>query len=240
MAERKVSILMPTYNDEEYIEIAINSVLNQRLNNWELIVIDNGSDDKTPEIVKQFVDYDHRIRYLREQKSGQLNALLYGTKFVEGEFVTVLHSDDELSDDEAIKRNVSALMENSCDGVFSDLIIMKGNGEYERTVKTTDKLDYSSLALLFLRGGSNIIPDIFFIRKEALTDILSSYIMWNMPYWVKLEGTGISTLNLRKVAPWYRYRVYSGNYGYSDVGKFELVTGGLRTVLEIGRGCACL
>jgi glycosyltransferase involved in cell wall biosynthesis len=224
---------MPTYNDEEYIDKAINSLLNQSYKDWELIVID-GSNDKTPEIVKQFADKDNRIKYLREQGSGQLNALLYGSQFVRGEFVTLLHSDDELTDSNAFKRNVSILAENSCDGVFCDLIGMNENGEYSGIVKAAKKIDTSSLAILFLRGGSNIIPDFFFVRKEAFSNVLSSYITWGIQYWLKFEDASINTLNLKKVVPWYKYRVYPGNYGYSEVGKFELATGGLRTILEIG------
>jgi glycosyltransferase involved in cell wall biosynthesis len=225
---------MPTYNDEEYIGKAINSLLNQSYKDWELIVID-GSSDSTPEIVRQFADRDKRIRYLREQSSGQLNALMQGAQFVRGEFVTLLHSDDELTDDKAIERNVSILMKNSCDGIFCDLIIMNDKGEYAGVVKTPESIDFSSLATLFLRGASNIIPDFFFTKKETFGNVLSSYVTWGVQYWLKFEETGVATLNLKKVFPWYKYRLYSENYGRSDVGKFELATGGLRTILEIGK-----
>lgn len=234
MLRPEVSVLMPTFNDADYITTAIRSLQNQSYKNWELIVID-GSTDKTPEIVKQFADRDGRIRYLREQSSGQLNALMQGAQFVRGGFVTLLHSDDELTDDKAIERNVSILMKNSCDGIFCDLIIMNGKGEYVGVVKTPKSIDSSSLATLFLRGASNIIPDFFFTKKEAFGNVLSSYITWGVQYWLKFEETGVTTLNLKKAVPWYRYRVHRGNYARSDVGKFELATGGLRTILEIGK-----
>lgn len=228
-----ISVLMPTYNDEKYITNVLESLLNQSYKKWELIVID-GSNDKTPEIIKQFADKDNRIKYLREQGCGQLSALAYGSQFVRGDFVTLLHSDDELTDSDAFKRNVSILSESNSDGIFCDLIAIDEKGECTGLVKTAKRIDTSSLAVLFLRGGSNIIPDFFFVKKSAFSNILSSYITWGVQYWLKMEDDRIGTLNLRKVSPWYRYRMYPENYGYSEAGKFELVTGGLRTILEIG------
>ncbi len=109
---------MPAYNEEKYVTKTINSLLDQSYKEWELIVIDDGSNDHTPEIVKQFADNDDRIRYFREQNSGQLTALSYGSQFVRGEIVTLLHSDDDLMDNNALARNVSLLTENKCDDMI--------------------------------------------------------------------------------------------------------------------------
>jgi hypothetical protein len=118
-------------------------------------------------------------------------------------------------------------------------ILRFNNHERQRGIcrcsKTPKSIDSSSLATLFLRGASNIIPDFFFTKKGAFGNVLSSCIIWGVQYWLEFEETGVTTLNLKKVVPWYRYRVHSGNYARSDVGKFELATGGLRTILEIGK-----
>jgi len=233
--EPQISVLMPTYNDSSYILTAIKSLLNQSYKDLELIVIDNGSTDETPKIIKEFAESDSRIKYLREQRSGQLNALALGAQFIKGKYVTLLHSDDELSDNKAFERNISAIEQNNCDGIFCELLLMNENGEVQRRTKTAKSLDSSSAALLFLRAGSNIIPDFFFVKKEIFDNVLLSYITWNMPYWLKFDGTSISTLKLRKVDSWYKYRVYPENYVQSDVGKFEMANGCLRTVLEIGQ-----
>jgi glycosyltransferase involved in cell wall biosynthesis len=230
----KISVLMPTFNDSKYISMAIKSLLNQSYKNYELIVVD-GSTDETPKIIKEFAKRDKRIKYLREQRSGQLNALAHGAKSIEGKYVTLLHSDDELSDSKAFERNISTLEQSNCDGLFGELLIINENGEVQRRTKTPKSLNSSSPTLLFLRAGSNIIPDFFFVKKEVFDNVLSSYITWNMPYWLKFDEKSISTLKLRKVDSWYKYRVYPENYIRSDVGKFETVNGCLRTVLEIGR-----
>jgi len=225
---------MPTYNDSAFIAAAIKSLLTQTRRDFELIVID-GSTDDTPEIVREIAENDGRIRYLREPESGQLNALAYGAEFVRGRYVTILHSDDELSDNLALERNTFALEQDGGDGVFSDLPLMNKEGLPSGMVSTVNSLGDSSPATLFLRTGSNMIPDFFFVKHEAFQNVLSSYITWNMPYWLRFSGAQVSTLKLKKVEPWYRYRVYGENYLRSDVGKFETVNGCLRTVLEIGQ-----
>jgi hypothetical protein len=230
----ETTMLMPTYNDAAFIATAIQSLLNQTRRNFELIVID-GSTDDTPEIVREIAESDGRIRYMREPDSGQLNALTYGAEFVRGRYVTILHSDDALSDNKALERNILALEQESCDGVFSDLPIMNKEGLVSGRVNTVNSLDDSSPATLFLRAGSNMIPDFFFVKRQAFQNVFSSYITWNMPYWLRFDEAKVSTLKLKKVEPWYRYRVYGENYLRSDMGKFETVNGCLRTVLEIGQ-----
>lgn len=229
-----ISLLTPTYNDSKYISTAIQSVLTQSYKNWELIIID-GSTDNTPEIVKQFAENDNRIKYFREKRIGQLNALLYGAEFVRGRYVSILHSDDEFLDDGALERNTSALRNNDYDGVFCDLLTIDGNGKIYGRTRTVNMLDSFSPALVFLRGGSNIIPDFFFVSREAFNNVLSNYVIWNMPYWLKFEEKQINALKLKKVEPWYKYRVYAENYIRSEVGKFEATNGCLRTVIEIGK-----
>jgi glycosyltransferase involved in cell wall biosynthesis len=232
--EDKISVLMPTYNDAKYISTAIASLLNQSYKNLELIVVD-GSTDETPKIVKELAAEDIRIEYLREQQSGQLNALAQGTQFINGKYVTLLHSDDGLLDKNAFKRNVSMLQQVGYDGVFSDLLLMDGQGEIQGTINLTKEINHSSPAMLFLRGGINLVPDFFFVRREAFENVLSSYITWNMPYWLRFDKTEVGTLSLKKINPWYKYRVYPENYVQSDVGRFEMSNGCIRTVLEIGK-----
>ena len=173
--------------------------------------------------------------YMHQDNSGQLNALANGLKIVDGKYITFLHSDDELLDDQALERNVSVLNNYPSDGVFSDLVKMNNKGDVFGMAKTADSIGRFSPAILFLRGGSNIISDVFFARKDVLDNVLLNYIYWNMPYWLKFTDTRVSALNLKKVKPWYKYRVYPENYVLSEIGKFETANGCLRTVVEIGQ-----
>lgn len=230
----EISVLMPTYNDSKYIATAIQSVLNQNYKKWELIIVDDKSTDNTPEIINSFDD--DRITYLRlDKNSGQLNALMKGAEYIKGEYITFLHSDDAFVDDNVLKRNVSAMTKNDCEGIFGNLVKMNENGESQGLAKTADAVETASPAVLFLRGGSNMISDVFFVRKTVFNNVLSNYITWNMPYWLKFHDTRVDVLNLLKVCPWYKYRVYPENYMRSDIGKFEVLNGCLRSIIEIGK-----
>jgi len=229
----KISILMPTYNDAKYLGNAIKSVLNQTHKNFELIIVDDGSDYDTTEIVETFDD--NRINYLRlDENQGQLNALAKGAELVKSEYVTLLHSDDEFLGEDALQRTLSLLVNSNYQGVYADILKMNEDGEFTGTAKVTEIVNAFSPALLFLRGASNFVSDVFFVKREAFLNVIDNYITWNMPYWLKFNENKIDTLSLKKIHPWYKYRVYSENYACSDAGKFEVTNGCLRTIIEIG------
>tara|TARA_Y100000385_G_C13039948_1_gene614825 strand:+ start:322 stop:1119 length:798 start_codon:yes stop_codon:yes gene_type:complete len=90
-----VSILMPAFNSEKYIEESINSVLAQTYKNWELIIIDDVSTDNTSSIVKNIAINDSRIRFIQKQtRDGAANSRNIGIKKAQGRFIAFLDSDD--------------------------------------------------------------------------------------------------------------------------------------------------
>ncbi len=96
MENPKVSIITPTYNRERFIERAIKSVLWQTFKNWEMIIVDDGSKDKTVEIVKKYTKEDPRIKLieLKENTGGPVIPRTIGCKKAKGEYIAFLDSDD--------------------------------------------------------------------------------------------------------------------------------------------------
>ena len=89
-----VSAIIPTYNRANIVIRAIQSVLNQTYQNFELLVIDDGSQDNTEEIVTGI--HDNRIKYIRHEKNkGVAAARNTGIEAAKGEFIAFLDSDDE-------------------------------------------------------------------------------------------------------------------------------------------------
>ena len=88
------SIIIPTYNRASFIEKAINSVLNQTYQNFELIIVDDGSTDNTEEVIKSIKS--NKIIYFKIENSERGFARNYGTKHSKGDYVTFLDSDDIL------------------------------------------------------------------------------------------------------------------------------------------------
>lgn len=89
-----VSVIMPVYNGEMYIAEAIDSVINQIHKNWELLIINDGSTDKTEIIISTFLD--QRILYLKQENKGVSSARNIGLTKMKGDYFCFLDSDDIL------------------------------------------------------------------------------------------------------------------------------------------------
>lgn len=88
-----VSILLPSYNHEKYISRAIDSVIAQSFRAWELIIIDDGSTDKSPIIIEQYKD--DRIKFFKQSNKGVTETLNRAIKTARGEYICFLDSDDK-------------------------------------------------------------------------------------------------------------------------------------------------
>ena len=90
-----ISVIMPAYNAQSYIEQAIGSVLTQSVTDLELLVIDDGSQDNTRQIVTDIAEKDHRVRLLiNEQNMGAAGTRNRGLELCRGQYVALLDSDD--------------------------------------------------------------------------------------------------------------------------------------------------
>ena len=94
-----ISIIVPVYNAEKYICRCIESVLRQTYGNYELLLIDDGSKDKSGEICKEYEKNDNRIKYFHKENEGPGATRVYGAKKAEGDYIFFLDSDDYLADD---------------------------------------------------------------------------------------------------------------------------------------------
>lgn len=90
----KYSVIMPVYNGESYIKEAIESVLNQTVKDFEFIIINDGSTDKTLEIIKAYANKDSRIRIINQSHSGIVKALNKGLREARGEWIFRMDADD--------------------------------------------------------------------------------------------------------------------------------------------------
>jgi glycosyltransferase involved in cell wall biosynthesis len=87
-----VSVIIPSYNHEKYIAKCIDSVLQQTHKNLELIIIDDGSEDSSNDIISSYTD--QRIKYVKQSNSGAHNAINKGLELAKGNYLTILNSDD--------------------------------------------------------------------------------------------------------------------------------------------------
>ena len=95
----EVSIIIPVYNNEQYIEKCIQSVLNQTFENFEVIVINDGSTDKSGEILEKLNREDSRIILIEQKNQGVAVARNRGMNKATGKYITFVDGDDYLKND---------------------------------------------------------------------------------------------------------------------------------------------
>jgi glycosyltransferase involved in cell wall biosynthesis len=112
MIQPLVSIVLPTYNGERFLEEAIDSCLNQTYASFELIIVDDASTDGTPAIISSYAARDHRVRYVRHETNRKLPAALNtGFSEAKGDYLTWT-SDDNLYLPDALAEMVQELESN--------------------------------------------------------------------------------------------------------------------------------
>ncbi len=103
----KISIITASYNYANYIEETINSVLKQTYNNWELIIVDDGSTDNSIDIIKKYCEKDKRIKlftHVNNANKGLKETLLLGLSKADGQWIAFLESDDMLNENYLAKK----------------------------------------------------------------------------------------------------------------------------------------
>lgn len=98
MNQALVSIIVPVYNDQNYIKRCIDSVLNQTFKNFELLLIVDGANDNSENICRQYASKDNRIRVYIKQNGGTADTRNYGLDKSEGKYIAFLDTDDYVAD----------------------------------------------------------------------------------------------------------------------------------------------
>lgn len=124
----KFSVVCPFYNSEKYLECAIDSVIHQTYNNWELVLVNDGSSDNSLNIANSKAESDNRIKIISIKNSGAFFARNVGIENSIGDYVTFLDSDDYFNEElletiekEIVTNNVDAIVYNL--SVFGDKTI---------------------------------------------------------------------------------------------------------------------
>lgn len=89
-----VSIIVPVYQVEQYLQTCIESILKQTYDHWELILVDDGSPDRCGEICDEYAEIDRRIRVIHQKNSGVVDARNAGIKAATGKYLAFVDSDD--------------------------------------------------------------------------------------------------------------------------------------------------
>ncbi len=116
-----ISVIVPVYNVEKYLDECVESIVNQTYNNLDIILVDDGSPDKCPEMCDQWAKRDERIRVIHKENGGLSSARNAGLERATGEYIIFVDSDDEISVD-CIERLSATLKEEQYDVVVGDIL----------------------------------------------------------------------------------------------------------------------
>lgn len=125
----KVSIIIPSYNCGPYLEDAVASALNQTYDNFEIVVVNDGSTDNTEDVIKRFIkENPEKIKYFYQDNKGLPVARNKAIKESQGEYIALLDADDELMPD-ALEKCVMAMKHANAEWCISDLLHVDSKGE---------------------------------------------------------------------------------------------------------------
>lgn len=204
-----ISVLLPVYNGQEYIEASVKSILDQTFSDFELLILDDGSTDSTPALVQRFSD--PRVCLFRLDHVGLVAALNFGIERARGTFLARMDADD-LAMPQRFATQI-AHFENfpELDIVCSDVIIIDGQGRPSgRQSQARFTNEVLRDGLLFRRAIKPLIHPSVMMRRVAATD-LGGYRSFTHAEDHDLWLRAIDRYRFARIStPLLRYRVYSG------------------------------
>lgn len=143
----KVSIIVPVYNTEKFLEKCLRSLVSQTLKEIEIICVDDGSIDNSLNIIKKFAKEDSRIKVIEQENKKQGAARNNGTKIAKGEYIGFVDSDDWVDIDYYEKMYIAAKKYDSDIALATNIRI--GNGKTKKRVNIKKEEFYTDLQLKF-------------------------------------------------------------------------------------------
>lgn len=127
-----VSVIIPVYNTEKYLQTTIDSIINQSLKDLEIILVNDGSTDNSLDLLKKYVIKDKRITLINQKNGGLSNARNNGLRQAHGKYIYFIDSDDSLELD-ALEYLFDESEKNNLDVLYFDAKSVYENGDLENT-----------------------------------------------------------------------------------------------------------
>lgn len=123
----KLSIIVPVYNVEKYLDRCVSSIRNQIFSDWEMILVDDGSKDNCPAMCDIYSENDKRIKVIHKENGGLSSARNAGLKIAEGEYVGFVDSDDTIQED-MYSKMIEIIKKTNVDLVMTDCTRIMASG----------------------------------------------------------------------------------------------------------------
>ena len=233
----KISIIIPVYNMERYVEVCIKSIQNQTLKEIQIICINDGSTDKSLDILNNLCSQDKRINVISQKNSGAGIARNVGIMRAKGEFIAFMDPDDFYPDKEVLKKLYSLAKENNamiCGGSFSTFngkdIISKYEGmNADNTINKNGFINYRDYQYDY--GFHRFIYNADLIRLNGI--FFPEYLRFqDPPFFVKAMITAKRFYGIKDIT--YVYRMQHKTINWTDE-KINALVSGLRDNMIISK-----
>ena len=199
----KISIILPVFNGERYLESAIRSILCQSFEDFEVIIIDDGSTDNSESIIKFLMLNDHRVKYFRNKKNlGLPQSLNHGIKKSKGQFIAWT-SHDNIYFKHALSILYKSLITHEADFIYSNCDIIDHNAHKVGRLNAKPQEH-----LLF----GNVVFACFLYKREIHEEIglydKNLTLIEDYDFWLRC-ARHFKMINIDKVL--YQYRLHEGS-----------------------------
>lgn len=201
----KITLITVCYNSEKTIKDTIESVLKQTYKNYEYLIVDGNSKDKTLDIIKSYEKkFNNNLKYISESDKGLYDAMNKGIKLATGDIIGILNSDDILYDENVFQKIIDNLEDN--DGIYSNLVLM--NEDFTKITR-----NFKSKEISKKKGWHPPHPTLY-LKKE----IYEKYGNYNINYKIAADLD-------------FMYRIINNNVKlkYVDTCFVKMRTGGAST-----------
>lgn len=162
-----VSIIIPIYNVEKYLDECLNSAIHQSYRNIEIIAVNDGSPDGSGDIIEKFMGMDSRVKHIRQENQGLPRARVNGIAASKGEYLLHLDGDDFLADN-CVERMMAEAMKNDADVVYSDAYRWADSDDCQKIIINPLKLSTKNGIEYFESGISTFIWGKLYKREISL------------------------------------------------------------------------
>lgn len=204
-----ISVIMPCYNMEKFIASSIQSVCNQTFNDWELLIVDDASNDKTADVIGRFLDLDNRIHFGKKQTHTGIAATRnQAIGMAKGQYLAFLDADDVWHPDKLEKQ--LAFMKNQNIGFCYSAYdwIDEEENELEKTIQTSGDLSYNDYLHNTIIGCSTVMVDTNITGQIIVPDFRTSE---DTATWLNILKKGFKAYALSEVLVSYRIRKKSAS-----------------------------
>lgn len=163
MENDKISIIVPVYNTEKYLEKCVDSLRSQTYQNLEILLVDDGSEDNSGKLCGRFAGEDSRIRVIHKKNGGLISAWKAGFAASSGAYVSFVDSDDFV-DAEMIAEMAEHLIGDDKEMIVSDYVIERDNGSHEYVWQELPPGEYPRKEI-----EEKVIPNLLGREKRYLT-----------------------------------------------------------------------